>query len=233
MIERGSPYFNTKCEVGQQKFQEEMQNAPLEELFNDKSVMNSDYKKLMKLWNGAMARSFRKVRKSKGSCRGLDSEIKQLMSEERNVKKWNDSREKEEKLKDIRAEISQRIAANIETEMKNKVHSITSAKCPQAEVFKIRRNMNKTENLDFPLKDSDGNIRVTKQGIDEVISSHFCKVFNQNPIKEGWEEYWRYVVDIYEMTSQKEELSTGDGPTFEEINTIINNLDKTRQFMEQ
>ena len=229
MPEKGTPYFNTKCEVGQQKFREEMQNVQFGELFNDKSSMNSDYKKLVKLWNEVLSKSFRKVRKSKGRCRGLDGDIKQLMSEERNVKKnWNDSREKEEKLRDIREEISQRIAANIETEMKSKVHSVTTAKCPQAEVFKIRRNIRKTENLDFPLKDSDGNVRVTKQGIDKVISSHFCKVFNQNPIKEGWEEYWSYVVDIYEMISQKEEISTGEGPTFEEINTIIDHLDKTK-----
>ena len=205
--DKGKPYFNTRCEIGQLKFQEEMNKAQLDELFNDKSMMNSDYKKLMKIWNDILSISFKKVRKSKGNCRGLDHEIKQLMSEERNVKKeWDDGKAKEEKLNSLRGEISRKIAANIEAEMENKLHKITSAKCPQAEVFRIRRNINKTESLDFPLKDSDGNIKVTRQGIDEVISSHFGKVFNQNPIADGWEEYWKYVLDIYEMISQKEKL---------------------------
>ena len=65
--------------------------------------------------------------------------------------------------------------------MDAKVKKVTSAKCPQAEVFKIRRNFSKTENVDFPLKDESGNIRVTRNEIDGIISSHFNKVFSQNP----------------------------------------------------
>ena len=150
------------------------------------------------------------------------------MVEERNVKGWNDGKKKEEKLSSLQAEISQKIAANVEAEMESKVHKVTSSQNPQSEVFKIRRKINKTENLDFPLKDSDGNIRVGREGIDHVISSHFGKVFGQNPIEDGWEEYWEYVVNIYEMISQKEKMSAMEGPSLEEINAIIDNLDKTK-----
>ena len=151
------------------------------------------------------------------------------MFEERDIKKqMPDGKEKEVKLKEIRTEIGCRIADNIEKVMESKVQKISSAKCPQAEVFKIRKNFSRTENLDFPLKDKNGNIRVTHQGIDEVISSHFNKVFSQNPVKDGWEEYWGYVNEIYEFISKKEARSMVEGPTYEEICQIIENLDATK-----
>ena len=128
----------------------------------------------MKTWNDVLSLSFKKVRRSRGKCKGLDPEIKQLMQEERNVKKdWVEGREKGEKLNCLQAEISQKIAENVEAAMAEKVHKISLSKCPQAEVFKIRRNINRTESMDFPLSDTKGNVRVTKEGIDEVISPHF------------------------------------------------------------
>ena len=226
-VEKSKPFFNIRCKDGQRRFQEEMQSAhQLDTLFNDKSEIDADYSKLMKIWNDILSKSFEKVRRSKGNCQGLDPAIKQLMQEERNVKRdWIEGKEKEEKLSSLQAEISRGIAANIESKMEEKVYKVTSAKCPQAEVFKIRRNVNITERLDFPLKDTNGNIRVTKQGIDGVISAHFGKVFDQNPVADGWEEYWSYCMKIYDMISQKEIINTMEGPTFEEINMIINDLD--------
>ena len=227
--EKGKAFFNTRCEAGQTKFHEEMQNADLDDLFIDKLEMNKDYKKLMKIWNDILSISFKKVRRSLGNCKGMDPEIKQLMQEERNVKReWIEGCEKDERLNSLQTEISQRIAENVETAMAEKVQKIFLSKCPQAEVFKIRRNINRSESLDFPLKDTKGNIRVSKDGIDEVISSHFGKVFHQNPIADGWEEYWNYVTKIYDTISLKETLNIMEGPTFEEINTIIDNLDKTK-----
>ena len=108
--------------------------------------------------------------------------------------------------------------------MEEKLQKVACAKHPQAEVFKIRRNAKKTQNLDFPLKDSHGNIRVTKEGIDEVITSHFDKVFSQNPVADGWEQYWEFLIGIYEMISENEKMSILEGPTFEEISTIIDHL---------
>ena len=69
---------------------------------------------------------------------------------------------------------------------------------------------------------------MTKEGIDEVISSHFGKVFSQNPIEDGWEDYWEYIVSIYNIISEKECNNIVDGPTFDEIDIIINNLDKSK-----
>ena len=37
-------------------------------------------------------------------------------------------------------------------------------------------------------------LRVTKEDIDNVISTYFSKVFAQNQINDEWEEYWEHVV---------------------------------------
>ena len=175
---KGEPFFNTRCEIGKAKFVEEMQHVRVDDLFNDIAKINVDYKKLMNMWDQVLSKSFEKVRPSSNRVKGVDNNVRSLMQEERKIKKeWSEGQDKEKKLNDIRSEISSNIATNIEHAMEEKVQKIACAKCPQAEVFKIRRNATKTENLDFPLKDVHGNIRVTKEGIDEVIASHFGKVF--------------------------------------------------------
>ena len=227
--QKSEPYYNTKCEKGQARFREEMQNVKLDDLFINVAEINSDYQKLMEIWDGALSKSFKKVRASKNRRSGVDEKTKMLLQEERNVKRdWEDGKEKEVKLEQIRSDISSNIAINIEQVMEEKVNNIACAKHPQAEVFRIRRNVNKSPNLDFPLKDSDGNIRVTREGIDEVISAHFGKVFRQNPIADGWEQYWEHIIDIYDMISYNEKDNMMEGPTFEEIDKIIDDLDKSK-----
>ena len=184
----------------------------------------------MKVWDDAIDKSFKKVRSSTKRMKGIDESIKKLMNEERVVKRdWLNGQCKDAKLEQVRTEISDKIAKNIEKEMEKKIEEIASSKCPQAEVFKVRRNMAKTISMDFPLKDERGNIRVSKEGIDNVISTHFSKVFAQNQINDGWEEYWDHVVKIYDMISEQEVFKDGiDEPTFEEISAIMDKLDKTK-----
>ena len=223
------PFFNTRCESGQLRFQEELGQVNLDDLFNDVSKINSDYSRLMDVWNIVLSKSFKKVRRSLNDKRGIDQTIKQLMNKEGSIKrKFPDGKEKEEKLNEIRAEIGNRIAENIEKAMEHKVEKISQAKYPQAEVFKIRKSFSRTENLDFPFKDKNGNIRVSRNGIDEVISTYFTEVFNQNPVNDGWHEYWEYVVKIYEIISRKEEGNMMEGPKYEEICEIIDNLDVSK-----
>ena len=82
--------------------------------------------------------------------------------------------------------------------------------------------------MDFPLRDKKGNIRVTRTGIDEVISDHFKKDFNQNPVADGWEDYWKVVDEIFECISEKEKVNIKEGPTLEEIGKIIDELDSKK-----
>ena len=41
---KGVPFFNTKCQQGKVKFQEEMQKAELDDLFIDVKKIDADYK---------------------------------------------------------------------------------------------------------------------------------------------------------------------------------------------
>ena len=48
-------------------------------------------------------------------------------------------------------------------------------------------------------------------------------------MKEGWEEYWDYVLKVYDLISLKESKDMDIiEPTYEEISAIIDNLDKSK-----
>ena len=179
-------------------------------------------------WDVVINKSFKICRPSKNRMKGIDDRVKRLMEMERDIKSRGQSEMKQNKLLEIQKEIGETIAENIKLEMENKLEKITQSSCPQAEVFKIRRETKRNVSMDFPLKDKSGNIRVSRDGIDTVISDHFTKVFQQNSVTEGWESYWEYVNKIYELISLKECSDYKIGPTFEEINEIINDLNKNK-----
>ncbi len=124
--------------------------------------------------------------------------------------------------------ISVAIASNVKAEMEKKMEKLMNSSCPQAEVFKVRRESKKNVAMDFPLKDHEGIIRVSREGIDKVISDHFIKVFKQNDTSSGWEEYWDYINKIYEKISIDESNDIKEGPTIEEISDIIDDLNKNK-----
>ena len=77
-----------------------------------------------------------------------------MINQERVVKKeWLNGHCKDTKLDKVRSEISDKIVKNIEKDMEKEIREMASSKCLQAEVFKIRKNIAKTINIDFPLKD--------------------------------------------------------------------------------
>ena len=59
---KSAPYFNTKCKIGQARFQEEMGGVYLDDLFNDILKIDTDYSRLMEIWNDVLSRSFKKVK---------------------------------------------------------------------------------------------------------------------------------------------------------------------------
>ena len=87
-----------------------------------------------------------------------------------------DNVERGRKLAEIQKVISMKIAQNVTLEMQGKVQAIIESKQPQTKVFKVRRNMKKTSNVDFPLKDSGGVLQVSRSGIDKIIGDHFKRV---------------------------------------------------------
>ena len=112
----------------------------MDDLFVSAENISADYGKLTDIWNKTMLQSFDKVRKSSNRKSGIDSEVKELVKEERKVKKgWSNGAEKDQKLTEIREEVSCKIASNLEKVADEKLQKIAQSACPQAEVFKIRR----------------------------------------------------------------------------------------------
>ncbi len=226
---QAAPYRNSRDEGGKAVFVKKIQNTRFDDLFEQNHDIDNDFQCLMKRWNVAFNQSFDLIKPSNKRIKGVDQEVKLLLARERSIKSSTKEADvKEKELKEIQNKISTMIAKNLSNEMQEKIHKLSEASCPHAEVFKIRRNNKRSVNLDFPLKDVKGHIRVTRDGVDEVISHHFQKVFEQNPVPENWEEYWNCIDDIYELISYKESSDIKQGPTEKEIDDIINQLDGTK-----
>ena len=123
-------------------------------MFTDESAdLNEEVDKFLKGWNKLMERSFHIVKPSKTIKRGIDGDLKKLLDEEKWVRKnIKENPERGRRIAQLQKCISKRIAENISKEMEEKVKNIIEAENPLAKVFKVRRNVNHTVNLDFPIK---------------------------------------------------------------------------------
>ena len=151
-----------------------------------------------------------------------------LLREEKAIRHMEDDKgDKGKRLAEIQTEISMRIAANVGAKIEAKIQEIIKSDKPQSKVFKVRRELNKSTNIDFPLKDAGGVLQVSRSGVDTVISSHFGKVFGQNPVPDGWEEYWGMVDTVFSLINDLtiNEYNNEDEPTEEEIVKIISGMD--------
>ncbi len=144
-------------------FVEKIKETDFSDLFLEDARINEDYKMLMERWNSAISSSFKLARPSKNRRKGIDEHVKQLMNEERKLKNQVDSVEKKRKLVQLHDMISEAIADNVKDEMEKKMEKLRNSSCPQAEVFKVRRESKKTESMDFPLKDWEGNVSLERR----------------------------------------------------------------------
>ena len=111
------------------------------------------------------------------------------------------------------------------------MNDIVQSDNPHSKVFKVRRNLKSSTNVDFPLKDEYGVQQVSKEGVDRIINGHFQKVFAQNPIPEEdiWKEYWSLVDEVFDLMNEVTLRSAViEEPTMAEIVNIINDLDKSK-----
>ena len=115
-----------------------------------------------------------------------------------------DNVERGRQIAEVQKHISVKVAANITAELEEKVTNIVNSPQPQAKVFKVRKHVKKSLNIDFPLKDSNGVLQVSKAGVDKIINDHFVKVFAQNgiPSELVWQEYWKYVDEVFDLMDE-------------------------------
>ena len=164
--------------------------------------VNADVTKLMHRWDLAMKKSFHVVKKNKHTISGVDEELKCLLDEEKWIRKnVLDNPMRGCQISRVQKLISDKIAENVMHESESKINKIIKSDRPQSKVFQVRRNTKAVTNIDFPLKDKDGVVQVSKEGIDKVIRGHFNKVFAQNDVPRDsiWPDYWNCVDEVFDL----------------------------------
>ena len=222
--------YNTNNTEAREKMKLEISgDVVLDNLFRDQpdSVdVNAQVQCMFARWEMAMVKSFRAVTPSKRTRKGVDAEMKILLDREKWIREnILENPERGQKIADIQMLISEKIAEKLQCETEGKVNKIIQSERPQSKVFSVRRNTRKITNIDFPLKDVNGVVQVSREGIDEIITTHIKKVFAQNgvPHEEIWEEYWMCIDEVFDQIDQltKNQYNIEDEPKYEEIEEII------------
>lgn len=187
----------------------------------------------MMRWNENIAKSFHTVNLSKKRRPGVTPDVRELLKKEMWIRKnVHDHVEKGRKIAEVQGRISELIAVNLANEMEAKVQDIIKSDNPQSKVFSVRRKANHFSMLDFPLKDENGVLQVSKTGIDQVISNHFKKVFAQNGIHQDkvWIEYWNVVEQVFDAIDKVTEhvYDVDCEPTEEEIDVILRGMNSSK-----
>ena len=219
------PYINLHDSEGKLRFKEFIEKTDTDSYvkYSTNSNLQKELDVINELWSDAINQSFEKITPKRKCKSGITEEVRDLMREERWVRKnVLENPERGRRIAGIRKKINVQIEENRNKDVVERMNKIQGAKCPQSEIFKIRRERNAVQKIGFPLKDQGGKIQVTKSGIDQVVKKHFEKVFRQNPVPKGsiWEEYWRTVDEVFNAISN-EKCNKFEPPTFEEVKNII------------
>ena len=227
--------YNLRNHEARRKMQDVVSSdESIDQLFIDLNCnVDDQMSRFMTKWDNAIKRSFHEVRPSKNRQRGVDSEVKELLKEEKVIRRSvSDNVERGRRISEIQKVISQKIAANLVSETQEKVLEVVKADNPQSKVYSIRRKFKKNHNIDFPLKDKNGVLQVSKDGVDMVISEHFRKVFSQNPVpnEKVWQDYWKVIDDVFEIINSitLHKYDANEEPKEDEIDAIIRNMDSKK-----
>ena len=227
--------YNTRNVSAREKMKQEIsEDVVLDKLFREQAVdLNDDVKKLLERWDLAMKKSFSVVKCNRSTKRGIDDELKCLLDKEKWIRKnVLENPERGRRIAETQKLIAEKIADKTLSEVENKVNMIIRSDRPQSKVFKIRRDLKMTTNIDFPLKDEQGVLQVSREGIDKVIKGHFVKVFAQNPVprEEVWKKYWMSIDKLYHQIDRLTigEYDASDEPKYEEIERIVGELKESK-----
>ena len=227
--------YNTRNADGRAKMKAEIDHdLVITNLFSDGAMdIGVDLEKLFERWNRALRNSFHVVKPNKRTRVGVDLEVKCLLDEEKIIRKTVlDNPERGRMLSNIQKLISEKIGENLRKETETKVNRIIHSERPQSKVFQLRRKTKEGTRIDFPLKDKNGVVQVSKEGIDQIITEHFNRVFAQVEVpKESiWQEYWKCVDEVFDLIDDitRNQYNPEDEPRLDEIEKIVNELKESK-----
>jgi hypothetical protein len=220
-----TPFVNTRNEVDRNAFKTAVEQSGIDTIFSTDGVdLNSGYERMMDLWDGAMDKSFRKIKPKKAPKSNVTTEVRTLMQQEKQIRlNIADNPERGRAIAEIRKAIKIEIEKERFRKMSEKINMIKQSKSPQGEIFKVRREGKSSEKVGFPLKDTKGRLQVSKDGVDEVICQHFKVVFAQNPIPAGeqWLKYWEEVDCAFQSINVLNDEMQYEEPSIDEIRKLI------------
>lgn len=224
-------FYQVRSAEGRELFVQNIRNDEcLESIFVDGTGgLDVEFDKLKNWWRKTMDNSFKKVSKGKNVVSGICEEVKELIAQERWIKKnVLTNPERGRMIFQVRQKIKEMVSRNRSWEMEESVKKVLGSSNPYSEVFKIRKNMKKKESIAFPLKNTKGNIQVDKCAIDSVVYEHFQNVFKQIEVPEDdiWKKYWKCIDDVYDILGvlNSGEESGSTKPIREEIHKLISSL---------
>ena len=93
--------------------------------------------------------------------------------------------------------------------------------------------MKRVVSTGFPLKDNEGVLQVSKEGVDGVIRKHFIKVFAQNPVPEGeiWKEYWGVIDQVFESMVNMNTSHTSEHPSLLEVKSFLQSCNDNKSVL--
>ena len=209
-------------------------DSSFDNLFTDINAnIDSELNLFMSKWDGVIRKSFEEVKPSKSRIPGVNPEVKELLKRETWIRKnVTDNVERGRAISEIQKIISLKIAENLAEKVEAQVQEIIKSDNPHSKVFQVRRKTKKNLNLDFPLKDRNGVLQVSKSGIEKVITDHFQKVFAQNdvPKEQVWQDYWKVVDQTFDNIDSitAEKYCAMDEPTESEIDAIIRGMSSNK-----
>ena len=210
-------------------------NTQLANCFNNQvNSINDEFMRFESIMEEMLNKAFKKRSSSMKTKKGVSPEVKDLLQEERWIRKnVNENPERGRLIFEVQKKIKAEIGSGIKNEIEEKVRTIVNGKNPASEIFKIRKNVNRSEKCGFPLKDIKGNIKTSLEEISNIVYNHFVKVFQQLPVPddEVWKLYWNNIKVIFEMIEKKSMIADTDEPKWEEINDIIKSLDNNKSVM--
>ena len=226
--------WNTKNKEGWKVYQETTENnRDLDNTWRSDNVQK-EWKNWMEIVNKILRESLGKIRISDKKTQGIDNEVREMMQEKRKVRKEANITENPEnknilikRRQEIEALIKKKIEENEEEKINEITKNLSDKKNNNKELWKIKRRTQTKQTSAFAIRDKEGNDIINPEGIKKRVSEYYDNLFENNEVKEGYEEYHEDQEEFIKQCwntkyEHNQELKAS------EIAEIIKNLEKEK-----
>ena len=178
--------------------------------------------------------SLGKIRISNRNKQGIDNEVREMLQDKRKLRKetnlTTDPEKKNryiEKRKNLENKIKKKIGENEEEKITEMTKQLSDKKNNNKELWKLKRKIQTKQSCAFAVRNKEGDEITSPEGIKKRISEYYAELYENNDIKEGYEQYHenqeRFIKKCWDHKNENEqELESNI------IEIIIENLEKEK-----